>query len=92
MQDNMPFIIRRIVTQNSLPSSVQGRIEFATECLKRVCEDISESVTVLQTPGGFLFDCQDLRTPHSISKCNTRRSDFKWCFKPQTLSGAVVDQ
>jgi benzoyl-CoA reductase/2-hydroxyglutaryl-CoA dehydratase subunit BcrC/BadD/HgdB len=30
--------------------------------------------------------------PHSISKCNTRRSDFKWCFKPQTLSGAIVDQ
>jgi PAS domain S-box-containing protein len=30
--------------------------------------------------------------PHSISKCNTRRSDFKWCFKPQTLPGAIVDQ
>jgi len=30
--------------------------------------------------------------PHSISKCNTRRSDFKWCFKAQTLSGAIIDQ
>ena len=34
----------------------------------------------------------DYTYPHSISKCNTRRSDFKWCFKPQTLSGAIVDQ
>lgn len=62
MQNNQPFIIRRIVIQNSLPSSVQERIEFARVCLKKACEDIySESVTVLQTPGGFLFDCQDLR-------------------------------
>ncbi|OGW54290.1 MAG: hypothetical protein A2Y81_07740 [Nitrospirae bacterium RBG_13_43_8] len=62
MQDSMPFIIRRIVTQNSLPSSVQERIEFAIDCLTKACEDISESVTVLQTPGGFLFNCLDLRT------------------------------
>jgi hypothetical protein len=62
MQNSMPFIIQRIITQNSLPSSVQGRIEFATECLKKACEDLPESVTVLQTPGGFLFDCLDLRT------------------------------
>jgi hypothetical protein len=42
------------------------------------------------SPAGFNFTGYNI--PHSISKCNTRRSDFKWCFKPQTLSGAIVDQ
>jgi hypothetical protein len=62
MQKDQPFTIRRIITQNSLPSSIQDRITFARDCFKKACNDILGSVTVLQTPGGFLFDCQDLRT------------------------------
>ena len=29
---------------------------------------------------------------HSTTKCNKRKSDFVWCFKPQTFSGAVIYQ
>ncbi len=62
MQSNYPFIIHRIVTQSPLPSSIQERISFAKDCLKKTCEEVTNPVTVLQTPGGFLFDCQDLIT------------------------------
>lgn len=62
MQSNQPFIIHRIVTQSPLPSSIQERIIFATDSLRKACKEISKPVIVLQTPGGFLFDCQDLST------------------------------
>jgi hypothetical protein len=62
MRGNQLFTIHRIVTQSPLPSSIQERITFAIDCLKKACIEISKPVTVLQTPGGFLFDCQDLST------------------------------
>lgn len=76
MQNNQPFIIRRVVTQSPLPSSIQERITFATDCLKKACKDISEPVTVLQTPGGFLFNCQDLGTIQTGINSTVSHFDF----------------
>jgi hypothetical protein len=61
MQDNMPFIIQRIITQNSLAASPLQRVEFARYCLYKTCSNISEPITVIQTPGGFLIAYLDIR-------------------------------
>ena len=60
MQAYDHFSIHRIVTQNDLPTPENGRIAFASSCIKKACDDILTPVTVIQTAGGFLIDLQDL--------------------------------
>lgn len=35
---------------------------------------------------------KEINLPHSTSKCNTRKSDFEWCFKTKTLPWTIIDQ
>jgi hypothetical protein len=65
-------------------------LETTTEGLARSTRRLRYAQ--LRAVFNFVIDTFEMNNPHSISKCNTRRSDFNWCFKPQTLSGAIVDQ
>ena len=74
MQTNQSFKIHRIITGNALPTSLSKRIKYSATCLKQASKDILEPVTVIQTPGGFLFDFQNLELIQT--GLNSKQSDF----------------
>lgn len=74
MQTSQTFTIHRIITGNAFPTSLSKRIRYAATCLKQVSKEILEPVTVIQTPGGFLFDYQNLELIQT--GLNSKKSDF----------------
>jgi len=70
-------------------------IEITPECNLR-CKQchhwmLKESDNSLKTEDKLNLIRQFHKIPHSRSKCNKSRSDFKWCFVAQAFSGPVVN-
>jgi hypothetical protein len=55
------FNIGRIVTQGQLSNNRDERIEYCHYALLKACQAFNQRLSVLQTPGGFLYDFQDLK-------------------------------
>jgi hypothetical protein len=85
--------------KNNLSSRIKMYIPFLVivgvyfiirhHALGRFTPEKAYSMSIFQYIGSMVHI---FAHPHSTSKCNTRRSDFKRCFKAQTLSGAIIDQ
>ncbi len=53
--------IGRITTQGQLSNNRFSRMEYCRHALLTACHGFNRHLSVLQTPGGFLYDYQDLR-------------------------------
>ena len=82
------FSIHRIVTKDDLPNSIKKRIQFASYCIEKTCNNIDEKVNLIQTPGGFLIDEIDLS---SISTGRfSRKASFQKIIKEQSIMKQIL--
>jgi hypothetical protein len=56
------FSVGRIVTSGILPDKSDDRIGYCHYALSKACQAFNRQLSVMQTPGGFLYDFQDLRS------------------------------
>lgn len=56
------FSVGRIVTSGILPNKSDERIGYCHYALSMACQAFNRRLSVMQTPGGFLYDFQDLRS------------------------------
>lgn len=68
------FSIGRVVTQGQLSKNRDERIEYCHYALSTACRAFNRRLSLMQTPGGFLYDFQDLRS--ISSKVNAPFENF----------------